>query len=115
MPGASVDRSIPSAKRRNLPPELGPDAIAILEGRSFMFSDAVGDVARGSIGGLVHADTRFLNHWILTVDGERLLDLAIRHGRPLFGGVLPDQPADGEPEPEHARDPASPDRRRRAA
>ncbi|HEY7130768.1 MAG TPA: glycogen debranching N-terminal domain-containing protein, partial [Candidatus Limnocylindrales bacterium] len=78
MPGTSVDRSIPSPKRRNLPPELGPDAIAILEGRTFLYSDAVGDVARGSIGGLVHADTRFLNHWLLTVDGERLL--ALRSG-----------------------------------
>jgi glycogen debranching enzyme len=78
MPGTSVDRGIPSPKRRNLPPELGPDAIAILEGRTFLYSDAVGDVARGSIGGLVHADTRFLDHWLLTVDGERLL--ALRSG-----------------------------------
>ena len=52
MPGSTVDRSIPSPKRRNLPPELGPNAIAILEGRTFMYSDAVGDVTKGSIGGL---------------------------------------------------------------
>ena len=78
MPGSTVDRSIPSPKRRNLPPELGPNAIAILEGRTFLYSDAVGDVTKGSIGGLIHADTRFLDQWLLTVDGERLL--ALRSG-----------------------------------
>jgi glycogen debranching enzyme len=75
MPGTTIDRSIPSPERRNLPPELGPDAIAILEGRTFMYSDAVGDVVRGTIGGLIHADTRFLDQWVLTVDGQRLLAL----------------------------------------
>ena len=59
LPGTTVDRSIPGPKR-TMPPELGPDAIAVLEGRSFMYSDSVGDVPPGSIGGLVHADTRFL-------------------------------------------------------
>ena len=78
MPGSTIDRSIPSPKRRNLPPELGPNAIAILEGRTFLYSDAVGDVTKGSIGGLIHADTRFLDQWLLTVDGERLL--ALRSG-----------------------------------
>ncbi|MFL5685576.1 MAG: glycogen debranching N-terminal domain-containing protein [Chloroflexota bacterium] len=78
VPGKTIDRSIPSPERRNLPPELGPDAIAILEGRTFMYSDAVGDVVRGTIGGLIHADTRFLDQWVLTVDGERLL--ALRSG-----------------------------------
>jgi glycogen debranching enzyme len=75
MPGTTTDASIPSAKGKKLPPELGPDAIAILEGRSFMYSDSVGDVPEGSIGGLVHADTRFLNRWVLTLNGARLLAL----------------------------------------
>jgi len=75
MPGTTTDASIPSATARSLPPELGPDAIATLEGRSFMYSDIAGDVPEGSIGGLVHADTRFLNRWILTVNGARLLVL----------------------------------------
>jgi glycogen debranching enzyme len=78
MPGTSIDRSIPSPKRKDLPPELGPGAIAVLDGRTFMYSDAVGDVTKGSIGGLVHDDTRFLNRWVLTVNGERLL--ALRSG-----------------------------------
>jgi hypothetical protein len=71
MPGVSTDASIPSTAGRNLPPELGTGAIAILEGRTFMYSDSVGDVPGGSIGGLVHADTRFLNEVGATVNGKR--------------------------------------------
>ncbi len=74
LPGTTVDRSIPGPKR-TLPPELGPDAIAVLEGRTFMYSDCVGDVPTGSIGGLVHADTRFLSRWELTIDGAPFLVL----------------------------------------
>src|SRR5277367_5866502 len=33
------------------PPELGTDSIAILEGRTFMCSNALGDVPSGSVGG----------------------------------------------------------------
>jgi glycogen debranching enzyme len=60
----------PSAEEeRSRPTELGPDAIAVLEGRTFMFSDARGDVIPGSTGGLVHEDTRFVSHWELRLDG----------------------------------------------
>jgi glycogen debranching enzyme len=52
--------------------ELGPDAIAILEGRTFMVSDAFGDVPPESVGGLVHEDTRFLSRWELTLGGRPL-------------------------------------------
>src|SRR5215213_9871976 len=38
MPGVTEDRSIPATEGRNLPPELGTQAVAILEGRSFMYS-----------------------------------------------------------------------------
>ena len=37
-----------------------------------MFSDSRGDVAPGSIGGLVHEDTRFVNGWELRLDGRPL-------------------------------------------
>ncbi len=57
---------------RSLPPELGTDAIAILEGRTFMFSNAFGDVPAGSIGGLLHDDTRFLSCWELRLEGRPL-------------------------------------------
>ena len=54
------------------PPELGTDAIAVLEGRTFLLSDALGDVPAGSVGGLVHDDTRFLNRWEMSLEGRSL-------------------------------------------
>ncbi|GAA4572187.1 hypothetical protein GCM10023176_34560 [Micromonospora coerulea] len=60
---------------RELPPELGPNTVAILEGNAFMYSEATGDVPRGSIGGLLFADTRFLDCWRLTLNGSSLLVL----------------------------------------
>ena len=54
------------------PPELGTDAIAVLEGRTFMLSDAAGDVPTGCVGGLLHDDTRFVSCWELTLDGSPL-------------------------------------------
>jgi glycogen debranching enzyme len=73
MPGVTVDESVPSTEGRKLPPELGPDAVAILESRTFMYSDGIGDVRAGTIGGLVHNDTRLLSTWLLTVNGARPL------------------------------------------
>ena len=59
-------------EERPRPIDLGPDAIAVLEGRTFMYSDSRGDVAPGSIGGLVHEDTRFVSRWELRLDGRPL-------------------------------------------
>ncbi len=73
--GITHETPLPRAESRNIPPELGEDAIAILEGRTFMYSNDVGDVPDGTIGGLIHADTRFINTWVLTINGERLLPL----------------------------------------
>ncbi|MDQ1562277.1 MAG: hypothetical protein QOE85_1618 [Actinomycetota bacterium] len=75
MPGITRDASIPRSEGRSMPPELGTDAIAILEGRTFMYSDPIGDVPGGSIGGLVHADTRFISRWEFTINGAHLLAL----------------------------------------
>jgi len=61
-----------SGDEKSYPPELGTDAIAILEGRTFMFSDSLGDVPPGSIGGLLYDDTRFLSCWQLTLNGRPL-------------------------------------------
>ncbi|MGC9665463.1 glycogen debranching N-terminal domain-containing protein [Planosporangium sp. 12N6] len=84
---------------RSLPPELGCGAVAVVEGRTFLYSDAVGDIPKGSVGGLVHADTRYLDEWVLTVNGARLLlldsDLS-DHFRVTFhltNPTLPDLPA----------------------
>jgi glycogen debranching enzyme len=74
-PNVTPDERIPSVTVRKLPPELGAGAFAVLEGQTFMYSDAAGDVPGGSIGGLVHDDTRFLNRWELTINGAPLLVL----------------------------------------
>ena len=58
------------------PTELGTDAIAILDGRTFMFSDAHGDVPPGSVGGLLHEDTRFVSRWELRLAGRPLSDFS---------------------------------------
>ena len=44
----------------------------MLEGRTFLLSDALGDVPAGSVGGLVHDDTRFLNRWEVRLEGQPL-------------------------------------------
>ncbi|MGW4464764.1 amylo-alpha-1,6-glucosidase [Micromonospora sp. NPDC004704] len=75
MPGRRAGRDVPSAVVRTQPPELGPDSVSVVNGRSFMVSDAAGDVPAGTIGGLVHDDTRFLNRWELTLGGVPLLIL----------------------------------------
>ncbi|MGW4461884.1 amylo-alpha-1,6-glucosidase [Micromonospora sp. NPDC004704] len=76
MPGLESESGLPSAVVRNLPPELGPDAVAVVEGRTFMISDATGDIPEGTIGGLVHDDTRFLSRWVLRIGGAPLLLLS---------------------------------------
>jgi glycogen debranching enzyme len=47
------------------------EAIAVLEGSSFMLSDSRGDVHEGSIAGLFHEDTRFLNKFVVTIGGAK--------------------------------------------
>ncbi|MBM0257060.1 glycogen debranching N-terminal domain-containing protein [Micromonospora sp. 4G55] len=64
-----------SGDQRAAPPELGPDSIAVLSGPTFMYTDQAGDVPPGSIGGLVHLDTRLLSGWVLTINGGRMLVL----------------------------------------
>jgi glycogen debranching enzyme len=62
----------PSGEAGAAASELGPDAVAILEGRTFMVSDSLGDVPPGSVGGLFHEDTRFVSRWELTLSGRPL-------------------------------------------
>ncbi len=75
MPGAGCEERLPDPNRADLPADLGPGAIAVLDGRTFMYSDAAGDVPNGSIGALVHQDTRFLSRWVLMLNGKRLIPL----------------------------------------
>ncbi len=54
-------------------------SVRILEGNTFLVSDARGDVeATPSVPtGLFSFDTRFLSTWVLTINGERLQSLAV--------------------------------------
>jgi glycogen debranching enzyme len=75
--------------------DLGTDAIAILEGRTFMFSDASGDVRPGTAGGLLHDDTRFLSCWQLCLNDRPLSLLKSRtvdYYSAAFFLTNPDQP-----------------------
>jgi glycogen debranching enzyme len=71
-PGAEEVAGVPTAKRVAPPPELGTNAIAVLEGRAFFYSDERGDVPQGSIGGFIRNDTRFIGTWVLTMNGQVL-------------------------------------------
>lgn len=53
--------------------------VQILDGNTFVVSDARGDIEASSTDptGLFSFDTRFLSTWILTVDGERLNPLSV--------------------------------------
>jgi glycogen debranching enzyme len=80
------------------PPELGTDAVVILEGRTFMSSNALGDVPPGSVGGLLHNDTRFVSQWELTLSGKPLSLLksaVVDYYSASFFLTNPDLPAAG--------------------
>ncbi|NES30138.1 glycogen debranching protein [Micromonospora terminaliae] len=84
-----------SGDQRSIPPELGAESIAVLNGPTFMYSEPSGDVPPGSIGGLVHLDTRLLSGWVLTVNGQRLLVLRseiLQHYSAQFALASPELP-----------------------
>ncbi|MEV1145768.1 glycogen debranching N-terminal domain-containing protein [Micromonospora sp. NPDC049799] len=81
--------------QRAVPPELGTNSVAVLNGPTFLYSDSCGDVPPGTIGGLVHMDTRLLSGWVLTVNGAQLLPLrgeTIDHYSAQFMLANPDVP-----------------------
>ena len=83
---------------QSFPPELGADSIAVLEGRTFMCSNSLGDVPPGSIGGLLHNDTRFLSRWELTLGGKPLSLLkssVVDYYSASFFLTNPDLPGEG--------------------
>src|SRR2546428_11136416 len=92
-------------------------AITILEGSTFCVSDENGDID-GPTMGLFASDTRFLSHWILTVNGHRpprlsqgkveYYSAAFYLRNPAAGGLHPDELSIArrrlvrEGQPEHA-------------
>jgi glycogen debranching enzyme len=57
---------------------MSADLVQILEGNTFVVSDARGDIEASATDptGLFSFDTRFLSRWVLTVNGERLTALS---------------------------------------
>lgn len=88
------------------PPELGPDAIAVLDGSTFMVSDARGDVPEGAVAGLFHDDTRFLSRFQLRLGGripELLTSSTVDHYSAAFFLASPElEAADGSRVPAHS-------------
>lgn len=62
-----MNRTLASAEMPCRPEAAG---VTVVEGESFMISDAVGDVRPGTHGGFYHRDTRFLSRFSLEVDGR---------------------------------------------
>ena len=58
---------------------MSDDLVKILDGNTFVVSDARGDIEASPTDptGLFSFDTRFLSTWVLTVDGERLNPLSV--------------------------------------
>src|SRR5215472_5890175 len=57
---------------------MNTELVQILEGNTFVVSDSGGDIEASPTDptGLFSFDTRFLSHWVLTVDGQRLSPLS---------------------------------------
>ena len=55
------------------------DVVSILDGNTFVVSDAQGDIDASLTDptGLFSYDTRFLSKWVLTIDGQRLSALSV--------------------------------------
>jgi glycogen debranching enzyme len=59
---------------------VGSSRLTLVEGDTFLISDAAGDIAQGTADGFYHRDTRFLDELQLLVDGrppERLSSAAV--------------------------------------
>jgi glycogen debranching enzyme len=97
--------SVPPAGQER-PPELGPDAISVLDGSTFMVSDARGDVPEGAVAGLFHDDTRFLSRFELRLGGrtpELLTSSTVDYYSAAFFLASPElEGTDGSRVPAHA-------------
>ena len=70
---------------------MSDDLVQILDGNTFVVSDARGDIEASLTDptGLFSFDTRFLSKWVLTVNGERLNAALDRRPAVLRDALLP--------------------------
>jgi glycogen debranching enzyme len=59
------------------PPTATGADVTLVEGRSFCVSDRVGDLGGAATHGLIVQDTRFVDHLVLRLDGDRLEPLGV--------------------------------------
>jgi glycogen debranching enzyme len=55
---------------RDLPPEIDPAHVAVIDGSTFAISEPNGDIRPGTVQGLFHRDTRWLDRFELLVQGR---------------------------------------------
>ena len=69
----------PPRPRRRAGASVSDGLVKILDGNTFVVSDARGDIEASLTDptGLFSFDTRFLSSWVLTVNGERLNPLSV--------------------------------------
>ena len=60
------------------PSPSGTGDVTLVEGRSFCVSDRAGDMEASATHGLIVNDTRFVDHLVLRVDGDRLESLGVQ-------------------------------------
>ncbi len=68
------------------------DEISVVDGTTFVVSDALGDILPGSEHGFFRSDTRFLSALALTVDGERVVLLSSRATSPRTAAIYATNP-----------------------
>jgi glycogen debranching enzyme len=59
------------------PATLGPAGVTLVEGSSFCVCEASGDVREGTPQGVFYRDTRIVNRWRITIDGEPVESLTV--------------------------------------
>ena len=71
--------ALPGPRRRDEATRVNDGLVKILDGNTFVVSDARGDIEASLTDptGLFSFDTRFLSRWVLTVNGERLNPLSV--------------------------------------
>jgi glycogen debranching enzyme len=66
----TADHADETVERQGAQVDLEPGSVQVLEGSTFMVSNAAGDVREGSVEGLYHEDTRHLSRFTLTINGR---------------------------------------------
>lgn len=81
---------------------MAESTIVINEGTTFMVTDSSGNVPRGTPLGLFRSDTRYLNHYMLQLDGHSMIPLSFTRKGYIANISLtnPDIKADGQAIPE---------------